>query len=91
MKKLILLAFLMTGCATNSGVIPDGKDAYIVLVSGGHGFASAGVLKIDAYKDANAYCMKQDKQLETISEKTVQAGLLSNVSEAELKFRCIAK
>lgn len=91
MKKLILLAFIMTGCATNSGVIPDGKDAYIVLVSGGHGFSSAGVLKIDAYKNANAYCMKQDKQLETISEKTVQAGILSNVSEAELKFRCIAR
>lgn len=91
MKKLILLCFVLTGCATNSGVIADGKDAYIVLVSGGHGFSSAGVLKIDAYQKANAYCLKQDKQLETISEKTTQAGVLANSSEAELKFRCIAK
>ena len=91
MKKLILLVFVLTGCATNSGVIPDGKDAYLVLVSGGHGFASAGVLKIDAYKEASAYCKKLDKQLETISDKTIQAGVLASSSEAELRFKCIAK
>jgi len=91
MKKLILLAFVLTGCATNSGVIADGKDSYIVLVSGGHGFASAGELKIDAYKNASEFCIKQDKQLETISEKTVQAGVLASTSEAELKFKCISK
>lgn len=91
MKKIILLVLVLTGCATNSGVIPDGKDAYIVMVSGGRGFASAGELKIDAYKEAQAFCQKQDKQLESISEKSVQAGVLANSSEAELKFRCIAK
>jgi hypothetical protein len=91
MKKIILLAVLLASCSTNSGVIPDGKDAYIVMVSGGRGFASAGELKIDAYKEAQEFCRKQDKQLETISDKTVQAGVLSSTSEAELKFKCIAK
>jgi predicted small secreted protein len=90
MKNVILAALLLAGCATNSGVIADGKDSYIVIVSGGHRFASTGDLKIEAYKDANAYCRKLDKQLESIAERTVQAGVLSNSSEVELKFKCIS-
>lgn len=89
MKKIMFLALLLTGCATNSGIIPDGKDSYIVIVSAGHRFTSSGDLKIEAYKEANAYCNKFDKQIETILEKTIQAGVLANSSEAELKFKCI--
>ena len=90
MKKLMLLVLFLTGCATNSGVIPEGKDSYIVIVSAGHRFTSSGDLKIEAYKEANAYCKKFDKQIETILEKTIQAGVLANSSEAELKFKCIS-
>ena len=89
MKKLMLFALLLTGCATNSGIIPEGKDSYIVIISAGHRFTSSGDLKIEAYKEANAYCKKLDKQIETILEKTIQAGVLANSSEAELKFKCI--
>jgi len=89
MKKLMLLALFLTGCATNSGIIPEGRDSYIVIVSAGHRFTSSGDLKIEAYKEANAYCKKFDKQIETILEKTIQAGVLANSSEAELKLKCI--
>jgi len=89
MKNVFFLALFLTGCATNSGIIPDGKDSYIVIVSGGHRFTSSSDLKIDAYKEANAYCKKFDKHLETISERSIQAGVLTNASEAELKFKCI--
>jgi len=89
MKNVIFLALFLAGCTSTSGIIPDGKDAYIVIVSGGHRFTSSSDLKIDAYKEANAYCKKFDKQLETISERSIQAGVLANSSEAELKFKCI--
>jgi hypothetical protein len=91
MNKTILLALLLSGCATYSGVIQDGKDSCIVIASGGHGFASSAELKIDAYREANTYCATLDKQLETIAVKTTEAGILSKFSEAELKFRCIAR
>lgn len=90
MKIFMSLVLLLAGCATNSGIIPDGKDSYIVIVSGGHRFTSSGDLKIEAYKDAYAYCKKQGLQLETIFERSVQAGVLANSSEVELKFKCIA-
>lgn len=90
MKIVLLIALFLTACATNSGIIPDGKDSYIVIVSGGHRFTSTGDLKIDAYQDANTYCKKLDKQLESISERSIQAGVLANSSEVELKFKCIS-
>ena len=65
--------------------------AYIVLISSGSGFASAGQLKINAYKKASEYCKTQEKQLETISDKTIQAGILASTSEVELRFKCINK
>lgn len=89
MKNVLLLALLLAGCASSSGVIPDGKDSFIIIASGGHRFTSASDLKIDAYKEANAHCKKQDKQIETIAERSIQAGVLTNSSEAELKFKCI--
>jgi uncharacterized protein YceK len=90
MKKLIFLAVALSGCAAvHSGVIPDGKDSYTVIVSQGHSSASAGDLKALAYKEAGAFCKKDHKAIETISEKVVQEGLLSDTAEADLKFRCI--
>jgi len=89
MKIVLLLASFLTACSTNSGIIPDGKDSFIVILSGAHRYSSSSDLKIDAYKEANAFCRKSDKQIETISERTIQAGILSNSAEAELKFKCI--
>ncbi|NNM68958.1 MAG: hypothetical protein HKM00_03140 [Gallionella sp.] len=90
MKKVILMAALLSGCATHSGVIPEGKEGYLILLSGGYGFASATDLKIAAHKEANAFCAGLNKRPETLSEKNAQPGILSDFSEEELKFRCIA-
>ena len=89
MKKLTILILALSGCAAHSGVIPDGKDSYLVIVSQGMGFSSAGDLKASAYKEASLFCRRAGKRLETISDKTVQQGLLSDSAEAEVKFKCI--
>lgn len=90
MKKIFLCAMLLSGCATNSGVIPEGKESYLLIISGGYGLASSINLKIDAHKQANEFCMKLDKRPETISEKTTQTGMRSDFYEEELKFKCVA-
>ena len=89
MKRIILLAIILSGCARHSGVITNGKDAYIVIVSGGS--ASSGSLKIDAYKEASRFCRRAGQRLEIISEKTTQEGIIDEFSEASLKFKCIEK
>lgn len=90
MKRALLLAILLTGCATQSGVIPEGKDAYLLILSSGYGMASATDLKIDAHKEAYEHCRKLGKLPETIYEKTDPRGAMSDFHEEELKFKCVA-
>ncbi len=88
MRKAALLAILLSGCATQSGVMPEGKDSYLVILSAGYGFTSSADLKIRAHKEAAAFCGGQHKRPETIYEHTAQPGLDS--PPEELKFRCVA-
>jgi hypothetical protein len=90
MRRAFIWAILLTGCATESGVIPEGKDAYLLILSSGHGLASSVDLKIDAHKEANDFCMKLGKRPETIYEKTDPNGAMSDFHEEELKFKCVA-
>lgn len=89
MKKAALLAILLSGCATQSGVMPEGKDAYLLILSAGYGFTSSTDLKIRAHEEAAAFCGGQHKRPETIYEKMAEAGVPDR-SEESLKFRCVA-
>lgn len=92
MKRLGILCLLaLTGCATNSGVLPDGKDSYLIIQSAGHWYSMStpADLKIDAHKMAGEFCMGQDKRKQTVSEKTMQPGMLTDYAEYDLKFRCV--
>ncbi len=90
MKKTALMAILLAGCTTQSGVIPEGKDAYLVIMSPGYGFTSLTDLRIRAHKQAGAFCGGLNKRPETISERTLEAGITSDHPEETLKFRCVA-
>ncbi len=90
MRRALFLAILLAGCATQTGVIPEGKDAYLLILSSGYGLASSTDLKIDAHKEAGDFCMKHGKLPETVYEKTDPQGTLSDFHEEELKFKCVA-
>lgn len=49
MKKVIysVLVILVTGCASNSGVVPIGPDTFMVSRQAATGFSGSGTLKAD--------------------------------------------
>jgi hypothetical protein len=85
----IAIAVALSACTSKSGVIPDGPDRYIVIVSGKTGFTPVGDLKISAYKQASGYCSSRGKRMETIEDKSVRAGF-GRFPEAEIRFKCVA-
>ncbi len=90
MKRIVLLATAaLTGCATYSGIIPEGRDSYLIIATAGHGLTSPVELKIAAHKQASEFCAGLNRRHETINEKTIQAGMLSDYSEYDLKFKCV--
>jgi hypothetical protein len=87
---LLTALVLMSGCATQSGVIPNGPDTYSILVSGGSGFVSSGSLAIRAYQQAANYCSAKGMVMEVIDDKQQRAGVLGKFPEAQLRFKCVA-
>lgn len=86
----LLALFVVAGCSS-TGVVPLDKDTYMVAKrSPKIGFVSADDEKAEVYRQANQFCAKQNKQLETINLKEVRSGFGRQAS-ASLEFRCVAK
>lgn len=85
--SVVLFAFL-AACTAQSGVMADGPDAYRVLITGKSGFTSTGSLKINAYRQATAYCARSGKRMEVITDSSVQNGFLRFPS-ADVRFKCV--
>lgn len=90
MRRIFSIAAIcaLSACTAQSGVIPDGPDAYKVIISGKTGFTPTGQLKINAYRQANSYCARSGKRMETIADNSVENGFLRFPS-AEIRFRCV--
>jgi hypothetical protein len=86
-----LFALILTGCASNSGIIPIGKDTYMVSRQAATGFSGSGTLKAEAFQEASAYCTNQDKSLQVVSTQEAQPPfLLGNYPKAEVQFMCLS-
>ncbi len=52
------------------------------------GFVNAAEEKVEAYKEANIFCQKQDKEVETINLELRDSGFAKSAS-ATLEFKCV--
>lgn len=80
---------LLSGCASTTGIIPDGKDAFRVMHSGDTGFTNSVTLQNEAYQEASDFCRKDGKVVETISVDTKQARPMGGWPSSTLFFRCV--
>ena len=87
MKKNVLVALVLAGCATTSEIQPYGKGAYIVSASGDSSMLSntPADMRIHAARAANEFCAKQGKTMMPVesSERAVVGA-----AGASLVFRC---
>jgi hypothetical protein len=88
-RTAILVATLLSACASTSGVVPLGSDTYLISRSE-KGFDTTGSrVKADAIKESNKYCATTGKQAELV--KTTQNDMIpfKSDAQAEIEFRCI--
>ena len=77
---------LMAGCA--SSPVPMGKDTYMLTGTGAWSWSSGANLKGDLFREADAFCRSQAKQLMPIST-TSNDGSFSQFAHADIQFRCL--
>ena len=91
MKRYYLVIVVLLSACSSTGVIPMDKDSYMVSKRSAQvGFGPAIGAKADLYEEANAFCAKQNKAVETVNIETTDSGFARPAS-ASLQFRCIAK
>lgn len=82
-------ALLLLGCA-NTGVVPMDKGTYLIAKKSPQvGFGPPIGVKGDVYTEANQYCAKDGKVVETMKLEETNSGFAKSAA-VSLQFRCVA-
>ena len=91
MKKIfvLILCLGLCGCAS-TGVVPADKNAYMISkrsseLSMGYPIGT----KTAVYREANAFCAKQNKKVETVA-CNVENTVPFRPGSVSLEFRCVS-
>ena len=89
MKKLFYFAVLVgtVGCASTTGVVPAGKDQYMIAREDNSPAASLGTIKAQALQEANAFCGAHGKTMQILKETDVPRSL-GQFPQTTLHFTC---
>lgn len=92
MKKIFgfVVAGLLAGCASNSGIVRIGPDTYMVSRQAATGFMGLAKIKAKAFGEANAYCDKQNRIAQvTHTEDSHPPYIFGNYPRSEVQFMCL--
>lgn len=81
---------MLLACASNTGVVPMGRDTYMIANTSQTAFASGGEMVAVLYRQADEHCRAMGKELQPINERS-RNGAMGQKATGELQFRCLAK
>jgi hypothetical protein len=85
-----VVIFVAIAACASSGIIPIGDGVYSVTKHSATTLASGDSQKADVYREANAYCAKQGREIQTVEIKARNGVVAARAASAELHFRCVA-
>jgi hypothetical protein len=85
--KFLGVAGMLAGCAS-TGIVAMDKGVYLIAKKSPQvGFGPPIGIKGDAYTEANAFCAKDGKTVETVKLDETNAGF-GRPAAVSLEFRC---
>jgi len=88
MKKILLvIPFILAGCASTTGVVATGKDSYMIAREDNSPTASLGSIKAATFKEASEFCAAKGKALQVIKENDVPRSF-GQFPQTNLQFKC---
>ena len=86
----ILCAVLIAGCAS-TGVVPADRGIYVISKQSAAGiFGTSGGVRADIYAEANQFCARSSKAVETVNLDVKDAVPFVRTSSATLEFKCVS-
>ena len=88
---LLTLAATLSSCASNSGIMPIGRDTFMVSRQAATGFSGSGTLKAEAFQEATQYCTKEGKFMQVVNTHEASPPyIFGNFPKAEVQFMCLS-
>ncbi|MDO8775015.1 MAG: hypothetical protein Q7K57_41180 [Burkholderiaceae bacterium] len=85
----ILAAALLAGCAS-TGVVPADRGTYLISKQSAAGvFGTPDGVRADIYVEANEYCGRTGKAVETVNIEIKGAIPFVRTGSALLQFKCV--
>ena len=87
----VIFLLALSGCASNSGIVPMGNDTYMVSRQAATGFSGMGTLKAEAMREAYEQCQLTGKRVEVIEAiDTKPPYIFGNFPKTEIRFKCVS-
>ncbi len=81
----------LVGCADTTGqVVPTSHHTYVVSSHGDIGISPTTPEEANAYKEASAFCEKQNRELKLVGERDIY-GDFGAYPSVELEFQCVPR
>lgn len=89
LSAFVMLAALVGGCASNTGVIDAGNGQYVIEKQKATGLPGLGNLRAEVYSDAKMFCSGKGRNFSTITyEEAKPPYILGNYPRVSLMFKC---
>ena len=87
----VFLIIALTGCSS-SGVIPTDRGAYMISKKSAAGiFGTPDGVRGDIYIEANEFCARSGKTVETLKTEIKGAIPFMRTGSAMLEFKCVSQ
>jgi hypothetical protein len=87
---IVALGAMLGGCASQTGVVPNGQGGFLIAKQAATGFPGLGNLKAEAMSEASQYCAGQGREFLLMgATETEPPYVLGNYPRAEISFQCI--
>lgn len=88
LTKFLILCVALAGCASTTGIVPTGKDTFMISREDNSPAASLGTIKAATFKEAGAHCAGQGKNVKAISETDTPRSF-GQFPQTTLHFTCV--
>ena len=87
----MFLFIVLTGCAS-TGVVPTDRGTYMISKQSAAGiFGTPDGVRADIYTEANEFCARTGKAVETVNTEVKGAIPFMRTGSAMLQFRCVSQ
>jgi hypothetical protein len=84
-----MLALILSGCATQTGIVSTGANSYMLMKQGNGFWTSPSLLVADVTRQASEYCSASGKSISIVSTKEKPVGIRpGDYPEGEVRFNC---